>query len=90
MKGKLWAMLVLVVIAMLLLPALALAQDTIGERCVIVEGPSRTELGITGPQATIGGVRNVQVTGPQIRFNTEAGAQPLVILPAVQYPPDPC
>jgi hypothetical protein len=90
MKGKLRVVLVLIVIGVLLVPSLVLAQDTIGDRCVIIEGPSRTELGITGPEVIVGGVRDFHFRGPQIHFITEIGGGPIVLLPAVQYPPDPC
>lgn len=91
MKTRLWIIVVLVVITMLPVASRVLAQDSIGNRCVIIQSPSRTELGITGPVVTVGGMHNLQVTGPQVMFSsTEAGGGPTVLLPAVQIPPDPC
>ena len=90
MKGKLQVILALIVLSALLVPSLVQAQDTTGgDRCVIIQGPSRTPLGITGPVVTVGGVHNIQITGPQIHL-TELSDGPIVILPAVQSPPDPC
>lgn len=89
MKGKLQVILALIVLSALLVPSLVQAQDTTGDRCVIIQGPSRTPLGITGPEVTIGGVHSFHFTGPQIHF-TELSGAPIVILPAIQLPPNPC
>ncbi len=90
MKGKLQVILALIVLSALLVPSLVQAQDTTGGgQCVIIQGPSRTPLGFTGPEVTVGGAHGFHFTGPQIHF-TELSGGPLVILPAVQAPPDPC
>lgn len=91
MNGKLRVVLVIIVIGVLLLPSLVLAQDTTGEHCVIIQKPFRTEsgFGIMGPVVTVGGMLDIQVVGPQILF-TENSNGPVVLLPAVQAPPNPC
>jgi hypothetical protein len=90
MAGKLRVIVVVIVLGVLLMPSLVLAQDTGGdERCVFVENPTRTSLGIIGPEVIVGGVRDFHFTGPRIFF-AEGSQGPVVLLPAVQYPPDPC
>jgi hypothetical protein len=90
MAGKLRVILVVIVLGVLLVPSLVLAQDTGGdERCVFIQGPSKTTFGIIGPEVIVGGVRDFHFTGPRIIF-AEGSSGPVVLLPAVQYPPDPC
>ena len=91
MKGKLRVIIVLVMLGALLVPTLAFAQEDTGGACVIVQGPTRTDLGIIGPSVTVGGVHSVQITGPQINFGgNDISTTPQITLPAVQYPPSPC